>query len=261
MDFRDSIGRSGAWNDASAAPDYGMFPLCQTSPPPPRAAGTPVPPQVWGTGASATFQLQVCVDHVDTLFFQDDRLWFQYSGQWAAAGAHGSCPDRYRGTAYVNDRAWDISDMSHCHSGVECPVSKTFTDQQFEVPLGCTAIGMEVTVNGGRGQVPQHVVPSAGNNYRGEVILSDDGFAGADVYDVTVTLTCQGGGGSVPQQQARLSCTHSTGQDRCLQGRIEVYNGGASHGDHSSTGAGAWCAGRNQTAAMSAYVSDGLVPN
>jgi hypothetical protein len=240
MDFRDSIGRSGYWNDNTIAPEHGMFPLCQTQPPLPAGPNDPPAPMVWGTGQTASFRLSVCIDHVDTLFFQDDRLWFQYNGQWAAAGTHGSCPDRYQGSAYVNNQIWDISDMRQCTSGSQCPVSKTFTDRQFEVPLGCANMNMQVTMNSGRGTQPQTVTPSQGNNFRGEVILSDDGFGGADVYDITVTLTCLGGAASIPQQAARLSCTHATGTDECHMGRIEVYNHGASHGDHGATGVGAW---------------------
>ena len=243
LDFRIGITRNGKWNDASSAPTYGMFPLCQTAPAP-----TPVPlvggapwPMVWGTGTSASFNIQVCVDHVDTLFFQDDRLWFQYGGQWAAAGAHGSCPDRFKGTAYINNQPWDISSMSQCRSGTMCPVSPTFTDQQFEVPLGCASIGMTATLNAGRGTQPQTVAPSQGNNNRGELIISDDGFGAADVYDITVTLTCNGGPGSIPQQDARLSCIHSTGQNVCQMGRMEVFNRGASHGAHATTNqVGSW---------------------
>ena len=237
MDFRDSISRSGYWNDAPNAPDYGMFPLCQTQAPLPPAPGSPPAPMLWGTGQTSSFQLEVCIDHVDTLFFQDDRLWFQYNGQWSAAGAHGSCPDRFRGQAYVNNQPWDISDMAHCHSGVECPVSKTFTDRQFEVPMGCANIDMQVTVNSGRGTQPQTIAPSQGNSFRGEVILNDDGFSGADVYDITVTLNCQG---TAPNQYARLSCTHATGTEACHMGRMEVFNPSASHGDHETTGVGAW---------------------
>ncbi len=246
MDFRIGITRNGKWNDASSAPEYGMFPLCQTAPAPPPSLGVGMapPPMVWGTGATASFRLQVCVDHVDTLFFQDDRLWFQYGGQWAAAGAHNSCPDRFRGTAYVNNQDWDISDMAQCRSGSMCPVSKTFTDQQFEVPMGCASMNMDVSLNGGRGTQPQKVVPSMGNNFRGELIISDDGFGGADVYDITVTLTCLGAEGSTPTQPARLSCVHTTGQDSlqaCHMGRMEVYNSGASHGSHTVSGqVGSW---------------------
>jgi hypothetical protein len=127
----------------------------------------------------------------------------------------------------VNNQPWDISDMAHCHSGVECPVSKTFTDRQFEVPMGCANIDMQVTVNSGRGTQPQTIAPSQGNSFRGEVILNDDGFSGADVYDITVTLTCQG---TAPNQYARLSCTHATGTEACHMGRMEVFNHGASLG-------------------------------
>jgi|EP01046_Picozoa_sp_COSAG06_P003293 hypothetical protein len=248
IDIRNGVS-GGEWNDASTE---SFFPLCQTEPAVPATIavqpGAPPLPMVWGTGMEASFNVQVCVDHVDTLYFQDDRLWFQYGGQWAAAGAHGSCPERYRGTAYVNNQAWDIQSMQRCTSGTQCPVSETFTDFQFEVPMGCASMDMRVTMNAGRGTTPQYVIPSQGNNYRGEVIISDDGFGGADVYDITVTLTC--GGGVAPQQAARLSCTHSmgngqnaavTGRPECSMGRMEVYNSAASHGDHAQTnGVGSW---------------------
>ena len=242
LDIRNGVS-GGEWNDASTEL---FFPVCQTQPVPPAlitpAIGGAPFPLVWGTGSSASFNVRVCVDHMDTLYFQDDRLWFQYGGQWAAVGTHPSCPDQMQGLAYVNNQQWDISSMSMCTSGRQCPVSKTFTDRQFEVPMGCGAIQMQVQKNAGRGTQPQTVAPSLGNNFRGEVIISDDGFGGADVYDLTVTLTCQGGG-VAPQQAARLSCTHATGQDAptaCTMGRMEVYNAGASHGDHAQAGVGAW---------------------
>ena len=31
--------------------------------------------------------IRICVDALDTIFFQDDRLWVQYGGNYGAAGA------------------------------------------------------------------------------------------------------------------------------------------------------------------------------
>ena len=33
---------------------------------------------VWGTGQTSSFRIQICVDHIDTVYFQDDRLWIAY---------------------------------------------------------------------------------------------------------------------------------------------------------------------------------------
>ena len=51
----------------------------------------------------------------------------------SAAGTHGDCPDRYRNRAYVNNDLWDIHALGDCKAGTHCPVSPTFTDEQFEV--------------------------------------------------------------------------------------------------------------------------------
>jgi len=77
---------NGEWNDADGSPDgmascaandecwkgaaAGLFPLCQVSAAPPPALGAST---VWGTGQSASFRLQVCVDHIDTVYFQVNR--------------------------------------------------------------------------------------------------------------------------------------------------------------------------------------------
>ena len=158
------------------------------------------------------------VDHVDTLYFQDDRLWLQYGEQYAAAGSHTSCPDRYLGRAYVNNVEWDISTLQQCEQGIGCPVSHTFTDPQFMVPQGCSTIDMQVTKNAGRG-IATSYPPTRASSFRGEVELSDEGFGGADVMDVTVTLTCQNQGvtegvtaGSVGQETVRLSCVAQSSQ-------------------------------------------------
>eukprot|EP01051_Picozoa_sp_SAG22_P025422 SAG22_NODE_7523_length_731_cov_1.626582_1_plen_88_part_00 len=57
----------------------GLFPLCNLEAPPVPA---PNAPMVWGTGQVNSFNVKVCVGHVDTLYFQDDRLWFADGGQW-----------------------------------------------------------------------------------------------------------------------------------------------------------------------------------
>ena len=62
------------------------------------------------------------------LFFQDNRLWLQYGGNWGAAGNADLCPADYNGKAYVEEQVWDISGLQACQPGSTCPVSKTFTD-------------------------------------------------------------------------------------------------------------------------------------
>ena len=176
------------------------------------------------------------VDQTDDIMFQDDRLWIVYGGQYSAAGTHGSCPDRYKGKAYVGNQQWDISALGNCVAGQNCPVSPTFTDEQFDVPMGCQQLQMSFTKLRGRGDVTT-VTPSAGNGYRGEVHIVD-GPGAADVYDIRVTLTCVGGSSSMPQVPVRLSCTHNYGSDACHMGRIEVFNPTARH--LNTVGSGTW---------------------
>ena len=209
---------------------------------------------VWGTGQTSSFRVQVCVDHIDNLFFQDDRLWFQYGGQYSAAGTHGSCPDRYIGKAYINSVEWDISSLAQCEQGVGCPVSSTFTDPQFMVPDGCASYDMTATKNGGRGIVSSFP-PSRESSFRGELEISDDGFSGADVYDVTVTVTCRagapldGGINTAGAHNVRLSCVHQSQMGQtdpslvntgtsCRMGRVEVYNPNVVH--ENGVGQGTW---------------------
>jgi hypothetical protein len=148
-----------------------------------------------------------------------------------------------RGKAYIGNQQWDISGMSACQAGQNCAVSSTFTDSQFEVPMGCQQITMDVVKTRGRGTVT-YVAPAAGNAWRGTVTIEDDtpgqhgadGFGGADVYDVRVTLTCVGGERSAPQVPVRLSCTHNHGTDSCHMGRMEVFNPQAVHENNAQRG-------------------------
>ena len=255
MDFRASISRAGEWNDDSTRADNLLFPLCNAVAYDEYSGGSGrctsatfdgqctssvssagiAPPMVWGTGQTASFNLKICIDHVDTLFFQDDRLWLTYGGQYAAAGAHDSCPERYIGKAYVSNEEWDISGLADCEQGVGCPVSKTFTDRQFRVPMGCQNVDVQAQKNQGRGIISTFA-PSLGNGFRGEIELSDEGFGGADVYDVTVTLSCQGGGSSTPVLPVRLSCTHASQTSECRMGRVELYSRNALHADGRTRG-------------------------
>ena len=232
MDFRQRLTRFGEWNDATMDQGYEMFPLCETSIPAP----VPGEPMNWGTDVQASFRVRLCVDEADDIHFQDDRLWIQYGGQYSAAGQSNSCPDRYRGKAYIGNQQWDISSLSACQPGQNCPVSETYTDTQFEVPMGCQQVTVNAVKTRGRGTVTT-VAPAAGNAWRGTLTIEDDvpgqhgtdGFGGAAVYDVRVTLTCIGGERSAPQTPVRLSCTHNHGTDSCHMGRIEVFNPTASH--------------------------------
>ena len=149
--FFTPFTRNGDWNDADGQPDacergqaankdldcrfgqHGLFPLCQVTGPPASAPGAP---RVWGTGATSSFRVQVCVDRIDTLFFQDDRLWLSYGGQWSAPGASPDCPDRYKGKAYVNSQEWDISGMAGCQQGVQCK------SPRYRCHLGCILLKM-----------------------------------------------------------------------------------------------------------------------
>ncbi len=212
----------------------------------------------WGDSA-ASFNLRVCIDQQDDIFYQvrymcpprvfwqcsqytqntdsvslfllcqhqDDRLWISYGGMYSAAGAHGSCPEEYQGVAYVDDQPWDISALSDCRSGSTCRVSTSYTSPTFSVPTGCAAVHSQVVKNDGRGFAMtgtggygSTVDPTPGNGWRGELELFDDP-AGADVYDVTVTLTCAG---TTDPPTVRLGCAHNVGTGSCHQGRIEVLH-------------------------------------
>ena len=156
MSFRGT--RRGRWNDETASPDmsgfsWGMnFPLCQSQVPP--SDHTKL--RVWGVGATTSLNIRICVDADDyrepappffpkspdqnrclcSVYFQDDRLWLQYGGNWGAAGNADLCPEDYNGKAYVSEQEWDISGLQACTPGSTCPVSKVFTDTRFMVPQG-----------------------------------------------------------------------------------------------------------------------------
>ena len=169
LDFRERLTRYGEWNDATNDQSYEMFPICETSIPRP----TPGDPTSWGTATTASFRIRICIDQTDDVFFQDDRLWIAYGGQYSPAGAHGDCPDRYKGRAYVNNQEWDISALGKCEAGKNCPVSPTFTDEQFDVPMGCSSLTMNLQKMRGRGEVTAEE-PTAGNGWRGGVHIIDD---------------------------------------------------------------------------------------
>ena len=155
--------------------------------------------------------------------------------QYAAAGAHLSCPERYLGKAYVNNAEWDISGLGKCEQGIGCPVSATFTDEQFMVPMGCSNIGMQAALNAGRGSVNK-IAPTEGAGFKGELQISDAIAGGADVYDVTVTLTCNVVERSQPVHPVRLSCVHDSQTSSCHMGRVEVWNQIAKHPDGHTEG-------------------------
>ena len=92
---------------------------------------------------------------------QDDRLWLQYGGNWGAAGQNGDCPEDYQGKAWVQDQAWDISDLAACQPGSTCPVSKTYTDERFMVPRGCRSVTTQIVKNSARGQARRRTRPLA----------------------------------------------------------------------------------------------------
>ena len=141
----------------------------------------------------------MCAD----LYFQDNRLWLQYGGNWGAAGNADLCPADYNGKAYVEEQLWDISGLQACQPGSTCPVSKTFTDgttnllplmrlehpaglrcvssrvdargwcaEHFSVPTGCGSISVDIIKNSARGQVTANP-PTPGNGWRGEILMSD----------------------------------------------------------------------------------------
>ena len=122
------------------------------------------------------------------------------------------------------------------------------------VPDGCGAYTMTATKNSGRGIVTSFP-PTRESSFRGELEISDEGFGGADVFDVTVTVVCQAGTPITGAQattganNVRLSCVHqsqvgATGASlvnsgtACRMGRVEVYNPNVVH--ENGVGQGTW---------------------
>ena len=153
-------------------------------------------------GETATFRLQVCVDHQDDIYFQDNRIWFQYGGQYSATGQHSDCPAAMLGKAAVDGVVHDISALSSCTSGTSCPPVQVAPDN-FAMPTGCQE--MQTTVEKSsdavavynadrpdlitnRGDVTIPVHPMASNGWRGEVEITDhDGGAVADASATSAT--------------------------------------------------------------------------
>jgi len=165
----------------------------------------------------------------------------EYGGNWAAAGtaradesAGGTaCGEEYNGVAFINDQPWDISGLGACQPGSTCPVSPTFTDLNFDVPMGCQSVQVQAVKNSGSGTATVQQ-PTRANGWRGELLLADH-YAGETVMDVTVSASCVG---TASTSQARLSCVHSAGSDVCKMGRIEVFNNHITR--PGSPAAGAW---------------------
>ena len=168
-------------------------------------------------------------------------LQTEYGGNWAAAGtaradesAGGTaCGEEYNGVAFINDQPWDISGLGACQPGSTCPVSPTFTDLNFDIPMGCQSVQVQAVKNSGSGTATVQQ-PTRANGWRGELLLADH-YAGETVMDVTVSASCVG---TASTSQARLSCVHSAGSDVCKMGRIEVFNNHITR--PGSPAAGAW---------------------
>jgi hypothetical protein len=129
---------------------------------------------------------------------------------------------------------WDISSLGACHAGSTCPVSSTFTDPEFDLPMGCASIQVSAVLNQPNTGTVEVQPPTRANGWRGEVVLAYPN-SGETVQDITVTATCVG---NAATQQARLSCVHSTGSDSCKMGRIEVFNNRITR--PGTPAAGAW---------------------
>ena len=72
IDLRGHLGgasgmaRDGEWNDDARASGNLLYPICQTSMPTATAEGV----RTWGAGSSTSFNIRLCVDSDDYLFFQ-----------------------------------------------------------------------------------------------------------------------------------------------------------------------------------------------
>ena len=118
--------------------------------------------------------------------------------------------------------------------------------------MGCDSVSVTATKMRGRGAVTTED-PAPGNGWRGGVHIADwdeaacdacggqcaagcagfdssmERFGGAAVYDLRVSLQCNGFERSMPQTPVRLSCAHNYGTQSCHMGRIEVFNPAALH--------------------------------
>eukprot|EP01043_Picozoa_sp_COSAG02_P020735 COSAG02_NODE_1029_length_15083_cov_8.066271_11_plen_149_part_00 len=75
MDLDPSVGargRNGAWNDDSRNAGTMLYPICQSTIP--QSEMSPTGRHMWGNGMSSSFNLRVCIQASDTLFFQVSRL-------------------------------------------------------------------------------------------------------------------------------------------------------------------------------------------
>ena len=83
---------------------------------------------------------------------------------------------------------WDISDQTACEDGSTCPVSSTFTDYHFSVPMGCQRVDVAVTKNNNGYEQRMQITsqpPTPQNGWRGELALSDP-YVGAAIFDFDV---------------------------------------------------------------------------
>ena len=80
-------GRSGGWNDDSRNSGTMLYPICQSQIPQSDINGR----HMWGNGMSSSFNVRVCVEADDYLFFQDDRMWIrEYSNGRLGLDSDGS---------------------------------------------------------------------------------------------------------------------------------------------------------------------------
>ncbi len=71
MDLDPAVGargRNGAWNDDSRNAGTMLYPICQSTIP--QSEMSPTGRHMWGNGMSSSFNLRVCIQASDTLFFQ-----------------------------------------------------------------------------------------------------------------------------------------------------------------------------------------------
>ena len=94
MDTDASVGargRSGAWNDDSRNSGSLLYPICQNTIP--QSEMSPTGRHMWGNGMSSTFNIRVCVEADDYLFFQVGTLKSPGTREmsWNISDAHCLC--------------------------------------------------------------------------------------------------------------------------------------------------------------------------